>query len=717
MKNYMKRLLFLVTLIVLLIPKPVFADGFIIPDRPVMEQLVIRYHHVVVKITNQMAVTTVDQTFYNPNDWTVEGMYSFPIPKDAGISSFKLWIDGKEVAGKLLDANQARQQYEDIVRTMRDPALLEYTDRGAVQVRIFPIASGAERRIQLEYSQPLLSENGLVRYTYPLNTEKFSMEPLESVTVRVSIASLEPIRAVYSPTHKISTTQEDPFHAVAGYEDNNVTPDTDFSIYYSTGTTEAFHLFTYKNSDPADPDGYFMLLLSPKPELPTQIVSKDVILALDHSGSMDGEKFQQVQDAADFILTKLNPDDKFNVISFSTAAEAYSSAMQPASRAPQAITWLKRFSAAGSTDINSALKKAAAGSDTERPTYLIFLTDGLPTEGITDTQQIIQNFNHISRKNLRFFSFGVGYDVDTVLLDTLSQENHGSSTYVMPGQSLDEIISAFYSRISAPVMTDLNLDFGSIQVYDMNPNPLPDLFYGSQVMITGRYRSSGSTSINLNGNVNGSAQSLVYPEQVFTGTSLEQDASLNYLPGLWATRKIGTLLNQIRINGPDKETIDQIVKLSIRYGIVTPYTSYLVTEPDALGADAQDRIVEEQFQAMSTMPAPSTGAGAVNKAADSGAMSAAEAPTQDYEQNSPVKVIGSSTFLLVDGVWTDTRFDPKNLTPIKVSFLSTDYFKLAGYNSEVSAALALGEKVILMINGRAYQVVEAGLSLPAILLP
>ena len=198
---------------------------------------------------------------------------------------------------------------------------------------------------------------------------------------------------------------------------------------------------------------------------------------------------------------------------------------------------------------------------------------------------------------------------------------------------------------------------------------------------------------------------------------MEQDADLSYLPGLWATRKIGTLLNQIRINGPDKETIDQIVKLSIRYGIVTPYTSYLVTEPDALGVDAQQRIVEEQFQAMSTMPAPSTGAGAVNKAADAGAMSAAEAPQSDTYANSQVKVIGDRTFVLVDGVWTDTRYDSKTMTPIKVSFLSTDYFKLAGFSSDVSAALALGEKVILLINGKAYQVVEAGLSLPAMPMP
>ena len=302
------------------------------------------------------------------------------------------------------------------------------------------------------------------------------MQPLESVSVKVDITSIEPIRAVYSPSHKISTTQEDPFHVLAGYEANNVTPDTDFSIYYSTGTTEAFHLFTYKDADPAEPDGFFMLLLAPKPEEPTHLISKDVILVLDHSGSMDGEKYQQVLEAANFILEKLNPDDHFNIISFSTAAEAYATSMQPASNAPQALTWLEKFSAAGSTDIHSALKKAAIVSNGERPTYLIFLTDGLPTEGITDPQRIIQDFDALSRDNLRFFSFGVGYDVDTVLLDTLSQENHGTSTYVLPGQPLDEIVSAFYSRISAPVMTDLNLDFGSIKTYDINPNPLPDLF-------------------------------------------------------------------------------------------------------------------------------------------------------------------------------------------------------------------------------------------------
>jgi Ca-activated chloride channel homolog len=717
MKRIKLHLFILIFIASLLTPKPVFADGIIIPDRPIMEQLVIRYHHVDVKITNQLAVTTVDQVFYNPNEWTVEGIYSFPIPKDAGISSFKLWIDGNEVSGKILDADQARQQYEEIVRTMRDPALLEYTDRGAVQVRIFPIASGGERRIQLEYSQPLLSENGLIRYTYPLNTEKFSMQPLESVSVKVDITSLEPIRAVYSPSHTISTTQDDPFHAIAGYEASNVTPDTDFSIYYSTGNTEAFHLFTYKGPDPADPDGFFMLLLAPKPEQPTHLVSKDVILVLDHSGSMDGEKYQQVFEAANFILTKLNPEDHFNIISFSTAAEAYAATMQPASKAAQALTWLEKFSAAGSTDIHSALKKAAAVSDSERPTYLIFLTDGLPTEGITDTQRIIKDFSAISRDNLRFFSFGVGYDVDTVLLDTLSQNNHGSSIYVLPGQPLNEIVSTFYSRISAPVLTDLTLDFGDIKVYDLNPNPLPDLFYGSQILITGRYRGSGTTSIKLAGSVNGTVQTMYYPEQVFTGTSKEQNVDLSYLPGLWATRKIGMLLNQIRINGPDKETIDQIVKLSIRYGIVTPYTSYLVTEPDALGADAQKRIVEEQFQAMSTMPAPAYGAGAVNKAADSGEMSSAEAPLSDSDANSQVKVIGDRTFLLVDGVWTDTRFDSKTMTPFNVSFLSADYFKLAGYSSDVAAALALGEKVILLINGKAYQMVEAGLSLPAIPMP
>jgi Ca-activated chloride channel family protein len=721
----------LLLFILSLFPSPVFADGIIIPDPPIcapepcppdippMEQLAIRYHHVTVSIQDQVAVTHVDQVFFNPNDWQIEGTYLFPIPQDAVVSNFILWVDGKPIEGQVLDATQARQKYEEIVSTMRDPALLEYAGRGAVQARIFPIPPQGERRVELEYSQVLTAENGLVRYSYPLNTEKFSVWPLENVTINVDIlSSSEPIRAVYSPTHTISTETINGQHVTASYEASNLTPNADFSLFYSLGESEAFHLLTYRDaSDPVDPDGFFMLLLAPRPDAASEKMAKDIILVLDHSGSMEGEKFQQAQEALKFILGHLNPEDRFNIVNFNTSVETYAANMRPAEEADEALNWVSGQSAAGSTDLNRALLETASMSDGEHPTYVIFLTDGLPTEGETDSQRIIDNFAQSAPKNLRLFAFGVGYDVDTYLLDSLTQEHQGTSTYVQPGDRLDEILSNFYAKISTPVLTNLSLDFGSMSTYDVYPAPLPDLFAGSQIVVTGRYRQSGAVTITLKGEVNGQTQTFRFTDQSFPKNS--KNAINSALPRLWATRKIGHLLNKVRLSGPDQETIDQIVKLSIRYGIVTPYTSYLVTEDMPLGAAEQERIANDQYSMMATAPAaPVSGAPAVQQAAEQGNLAGADsASTASDEVNDVVKNVGARTFVYSKGVWVDTAFDPDSMQTIKVSFLSEDYFALSAARPELGAAFALGTQVIVLSDGVAYEVVDSDIDSPPVQMP
>ena len=200
-------------------------------------------------------------------------------------------------------------------------------------------------------------------------------------------------------------------------------------------------------------------------------IPKDVILVLDRSGSMEGEKFQQAQEALRYILKHLNPKDRYNLISFSTSVDTYDKTMQTAEDIDKALAWVDRLSAVGSTDINRALLEAFALSDDERPTYLIFLTDGLPTEGVVDSGEILNNISSFAPNNLRLFAFGVGYDVDTYLLNSLSEGHHGTSTYVFPGEQIDEVLSAFYAKVSSPVLTNLSLDFGEINVYDLYPSP------------------------------------------------------------------------------------------------------------------------------------------------------------------------------------------------------------------------------------------------------
>ncbi len=722
--------LFLLAISVFLFPSTALADGIIIPEPPIcdpapcppwprpMEQLVIRYHHVDVTIADQIATTHVDQVFYNPNDWAIEGVYVFPIPLGATVSDFVLWIDGEPVQGEVLDAEEARQTYEQIVRQIQDPALLEYADRGALRASIFPIQPGEERRIELEYSEVLPAENGLVRYLYPLNTEKFSALPLEEVRISVDVQSNQPIRAAYSPSHPVAISRESDFHLTAGYEDAGVRPDTDFALYYSIGESEAFHLLSYRDpGDERDPDGFFLLLLAPRPAIETKPIPKDVILVLDRSGSMEGEKFLQAQEALRFVLQHLNEEDRFNAIAFSTGLESYAASLRPASEANEALAWVDRLSAVGSTDINRALLEAAAMVDRERPTYLIFLTDGLPTEGVVESDQILANFSE-APGNLRLFAFGVGYDVDTFLLDSLAQEHHGTSSYVMPGEPLDEIISAFYEKISTPVLTNLELDFGGVAVYDIYPSPLPDLFIGSQIVAVGRYRQGGVADVTLTGVVDGKTQTFTFPEQIFSEESPSADARSS-IPRLWATRKICYLLNQVRLHGPDQELIDQIVRLSIRYGIVTPYTSYLVTEEAPLGATEQDRIAQEAFDQMELeAAAPSFGETAVQKAAGQGALEGAESiQSPSAEAAEVVRIVGARTFVLSQGVWVDTAFDPETMQTVKVAFLSSDYFDLAAADPALAASFALGARVIALADGIAYEVVDEDASVESIEMP
>lgn len=696
---------------------PVRADGIIIPPpcipercppdlpRPI-SQLVIRYHHVAVTIDRQIATTRVDQVFFNPNPYPIEGTYLFPLPRDAAVSQFKLWVDGRPMDGKVLSAEEARKTYDEIVLSLRDPALLEYAGQGAVKASIFPIPAQGERRIQLEYSQVLTGENGLVRYVYPLGTEKFSSQPLEDVSLRVNIQSEHPIRVLYSPSHPVDVTRMGDRQALVGWEATDVLPEGDFILYFSAGEEEAFHLFSYRDpEDPQDADGYFLLLMAARPDSTQRVVPKDVIFVIDRSGSMEGEKFRQAQEALRYVIRKLNPEDRFHLLAFSTGVEIFREGMRSVKEATDAIAWIDGLSAAGSTDINRALLEALSQADRERPVYLIFLTDGLPTVGELDTQRILENVARVAPKNVRLFTFGVGYDVDTVLLDSLSGEHHGLSTYVQPGESLDEVVSTFYERIGTPVMTDLSLHFEGVRVYDVYPQPLPDLFAGTQILVVGRYREGGKATVTVRGMINGEVSQLSYSDQNLLQNSTGIHDSSGEIPRLWATRKIGYLLNQIRLKGADQESIDQIIRLSVRFGIVTPYTSYLITEPMPLGAETQKQIAAGALHAaQSTVVSPS-GEEAVQRASSEGALKSAEvAPEVGREDQAMIRIVGVRTFIFRDGLWIDTAYDPEGMSVEEIPFLSNRYFELAHSSPEAGSALALGERVLVVIGGKAYKV-------------
>src|SRR5688500_3121045 len=250
------------------------ADGFIIihptsspvpvpPGHFPFAPLEVSYHHVTVEINDQVAVTSVDQEFVNPNSMRLEGTYMFPLPPGAHIDKFSMDVNGKMQEAELLPADKARAIYEEIVRSARDPALLEYVGRDAFKVRIFPIEPHSKKRVQIKYTQLLKSDTGLVEYVYPLNTEKFSARPLHNVSVKVNVNTTEPLKSVYCPTHTVEIKREGGNKAVVGYEEKNVRPDTDLKLIFSREKANdiGINLLTYKS--PHENEGYFLLLASP----------------------------------------------------------------------------------------------------------------------------------------------------------------------------------------------------------------------------------------------------------------------------------------------------------------------------------------------------------------------------------------------------------------------------------------------------------------------
>lgn len=689
--------------------------------------LKIDYHRVNVTIENQIAATHVDMQFTNQGEALAEGTFIFPLPQGAAVDQLTMWVDGQPISAKILDKDEARGIYNEIVRQYRDPALLEYIGTNAVQANVFPIPPGDSRHIEIQYSQILEVDNGLIHYVYPMHNAGAGQRVIGEMSIVVNVNGNDPISSIYSPSHNIAITRTNDDRGFrAGFEANRFMADADFSLYYGIASDAInVNLLTYRES--ATDDGFFMLLVQPPVTIPEdQIIAKDVIIVLDQSGSMFGDKWEQAREAAIKVLRALNAEDRFNVILFSTGWRVFSNQMEAPAQAQSAIDWIRGQDAIGGTDINGALTTALDMVESDRPTTILFMTDGLATEGEVNTQNILKNLEAAASPNVRIFTFGVGDDVDTFLLDSIVQDFRGAGSYVRPGERIDEKVASLYSKISAPVMTDIALDFGGMQVDWMYPSQLPDLFAGEQLTLVGRYRrSSENTTITLRGSVNGAEQTISYANLDFPARAGGEP----FIARLWATRRIGDLLNTIRLRGENKELIDSVVNLSVRYGIITPYTSFLIEEDDILSQAGRDRAAEGFAQEARQLSSVASGAGAVAAADATINLQAAQAPlpqptmaaapmggvvTTEGERDdqsgagyNPIKTVKDKTFILQDGVWTDTAFTPDTMETQKVEFLSDAYFQLLEDKPELSDYFAVGARVIVVIEGVAYEVTSA----------
>lgn len=714
----------------------VFADGLIIIPRPhplpTPYPLEVVYHHVNVSINGNIAQTKIDQEFYNPSDALLEGYYIFPIPTGAVINDFSMIINGREVQAELLDAIKAKQLYEDIVRQIRDPALLEYTGQGIFKVRIFPIEPRSTKKVSISYREVLDYDSGVYEYVYPLNTEKFSAKPLKDVSIKIDLKTNKEIKNIYSPTHPVDVVNKDNHNAIISFEEENIKPDIDFKFYYSTDNDDVgLSLLSYKTGID---DGYFLLTASPSFVIDEdEIDAKDITFVLDVSGSMAGEKLKQAKRALLYCVNNLNPDDGFEFIRFSTEAYALFDKIVKADETniESAENFINKLKAVGGTNIEEAIGlalKNKGGSD--RTHLIIFITDGKPTIGETSNENLIKKIENMNKGNTRIFTFGIGNEINTHLLDKITEQTKATRTYISPNEDIEVKVSGFYNKVQSPVLTNLSLSFGKgIKTYQTYPKNIPDLFRGSSITIFGRYTGSGSADITLGGTVKGEKKEFEI-NPTFTKGNDEYD----FIPPLWASRRIGYLLDQIRLNGDNKELVDEITQLAREHGIVTPYTSYLIMEDEDIRLRRNEivhdfqtlppsPVFRSEFEADYDAMKEKTGDKSVtaseelqnlNQASNygetkqgSGRMNYKD--DEGYERNltQQVRNIQGRAIYQSGKFWVDSELQKrKTQDEERIQFNSDEYFKLLKDKPETSQFLALGQNVRFYYDNTFYEIYE-----------
>jgi Ca-activated chloride channel family protein len=732
-----------ILLIVVLIC-PVFADGLIIIPRPPYISpprpfnpfpLQVVYHHVDVQIDDQVATTRIDQAFYNDSDRQLEGIYLFPVPKGAVINNFSMSINGQQQSAELLDAEAAKKYYLDIVRSMRDPALLEYSQQGVFKVRIFPIEPHKQKKVIISYREILHQDNGITEYLYPLNTEKFSAKPLKKVSIRVNIQSKHELGTIQCPTHDIDLVRKGPDHALLSFEKDHIKPDIDFKLYFDHRDQDiGLSLLSYKKSSE---DGFFFLTVTPALNINgNEIQPKDITFVLDVSGSMAGKKLEQAKKALNYCVDNLNDSDRFQIIRFST--EAYGLFNDPVNVNEQAkneaFDFISALHPVGGTNIEHALQLALASEDESgRPHLIIFVTDGKPTIGLTDEAELLEKIKKSNTKSQRIFTFGIGDEINTHLLDKITELTHAGRSYISPSEDIELKIQQFYDKVRSPVLTDVSLVFDSpARPYQMHPFPLPDLFLGTNLTILGRYRKGGEGEVILSGKYKGTDRSFHYR------VNLEKNnRQHDFIPVLWASRRVGYLLDLIRLHGEELELVQEVTDLARTYGIVTPYTSYLIMEDERIRVarnelprryqmfmpeEASGPEISERFRQEYTAMETKSGRASIQASQEVAALNKADkvahtrqgqerldykdknGKTQNISQQ--VRQVLGRAIYQNNGVWIDSYLQKNNVTQdsVRIAFASKAYFDLVQKNPDVAPLLALGQNVRFYFDAKIYEI-------------
>ena len=672
--------------------------------------MVRRSSDVRAELANGVLRYEVTETFVNQGSGIGEADYLFPLPKGAAFQDLKLSINGELVSGETMNAAQARQIYEQIVRQRRDPALVEWMGYGLLRTRIFPIGPGEEKKVVVRFQSVAEREGDALRMDYFRGSRPGPEIRMTDPEGRTSFTLKYPDDArygnAYSPTHSLTTTRSRSIREVTVNGDGR---EITLLVPVRRSTEPAISVLTYA---PSHENGFALVTLSP-PAISPRITDRDVTLVLDVSGSMSGEKIKQARAAGLQLLSMLGPSDRFRLIDFSTDVRTFRDefAYATAENVRAASRYLESLDASGSTNISGALEEALRPPvATGRLGLVLFVTDGQPTVGERDPETIATRVATL-RGSRRIFSFGVGADLNVALVERLALEGRGTAQFVRPNESVERAVSIVASRLTNPVVTDLRVYADGVRLVKTQPSQPSDIFAGQDFVMLTRYDNSGATRLRFEGRT-ASGPIQWSTRVVFPASSREN----SFIARLWATQRIGYLSAEKRRNGGSSEVDDEIKQLGEQYGIPTEFSSYLVVEPGMQPRRLGDMALQLDSRIISGVaaaPAPSNAAKSFEAARASSAQRAAMSASAVDEavglskDDKSVRREGNRLFVLRDSMWTDTGLKD-SMSRIKVRAYSPAYFRILDVLPELREPFALGDKVIIAGHSVAIEITSTG---------
>jgi Ca-activated chloride channel family protein len=581
-------------------------------------QLPLQHTEVHIQVTGFVARATVTQQYTNPFAEPIEAVYVFPLPHQAAVDDMTMRIGDKTIRGEIKEREAARRIYRQALQEGRRAGLLEQERPNIFTQSVGNILPGDEIRIQISYVDILdYRDDGAFELVFPMvvgpryipgtptgpdgtdqvpDASRISppvLRPGErsghDIALTVALDAGLEIHGIHSSSHAVEITEQGGNRRQIRLHPSDTLPNKDFILRYQVAG-DAPELAVISHHDPRQ-GGYFTLLALPQRVVDdAATVARDLIFILDTSGSMRGQPLEASRRAMDRLISGMRPGDRFNVVRFAGDTGTLWSA--PRAHSQEHIAAARAFVAGlrggGGTELRRGLLEALGQpSGAGRIRIAVLLTDGY----VGNDEEILRTIEQ-ERRGARVFTLGVGSSVNRALLDRAADVGRGEAFYLRQDEAAATVIERFFRRVDRPNLADLEIDWNGLDVTDLTPARLPDLWAGQPLRLHGRYRQGGTARVTVRGLLGSQ------PYQRSLTVTLPRNQPDNALMAkVWARARVRELMLERVRSGASREALQaQVTALGLKYRMLTQWTAFVAVEERQVRQDGTLRRVVQPVE-------------------------------------------------------------------------------------------------------------------------